>query len=50
MLVREAAQNKQTNFETFPKLPRPPPPLYFGPPGSTFYINIFYIMLLSPNT
>ena len=34
--LREAApkKKKQTNFWTFPKLPWPP--LYFGPPGSTF--------------
>ena len=46
--LRDAAQKKQTNFGTFPKLPRPSPP-YFGPPESesTFQI-IFFIFFYHP--
>ena len=43
--LRDAAlKKKQTNFVIFPKLPRPPS--HFGPPGSTFQIDIFYIIFL----
>ena len=51
--LREAAQKKKkrTKLWNFPKAPKAPPPLYFGPPVSTFQINIFYIIFfLSPNT
>ena len=44
-LVRDAAQKKQTNFVSFPKLPRPPPPPTLDHKGALFRSTFFYIII-----